>query len=79
MPEATASSAAEIVGDWISLAAPAKLASNVVSGVIDPQGNWAVDSSPERGPNIVATDIHRADVSQIGRAFRNRTRAWSVD
>lgn len=62
---------------WISLAAPAKSASNVVSGVIDPQGNWVVDSSAECLPAIVVTDIHRVDVSRIGRDFRSRTRAWA--
>lgn len=62
---------------WISLAAPvpANPASNVVSGVIDPHGNWAVEGPADSKPTIVATDLHRVEVSRTGRDFRRRTRA----
>jgi predicted amidohydrolase len=60
---------------WISLAVPANPASNAVSGVINPHGNWAVEAPPDAKPTIVATDLHRAEVSRIGRDFRRRTRA----
>jgi predicted amidohydrolase len=60
---------------WISLAVPANPAAGVVSGVIDPHGNWAVGGPADSTPAIAVTDLHRVDVSQIGRSFRRRTRA----
>jgi predicted amidohydrolase len=60
---------------WVSLAAPAKPASNVVSAVIDPHGNCAVECPADGAPAIAVTDLHRVAISQIGRDFRRRTRA----
>jgi predicted amidohydrolase len=60
---------------WISLAVPANRAAGVESGVIDPHGNWAVESLADNAPAIAVTDLHRLDVSVIGRDFRRRTRA----
>jgi predicted amidohydrolase len=59
---------------WISLAVPANSAAGVESGVIDPHGNWVVQC-PDSMPAIAVTDLHRVDVSLIGRDFRRRTRA----
>lgn len=63
---------------WISFAAPANPASNVVSGVIDPHGTSIVECAAGSTPTVAATNIHRVEVSQIGRDFRSRTRARSV-
>lgn len=63
---------------WISLAAPANPSSNVVSGVIDPHGTPVVECSAGDTPTIAVTDIHRVEVSQIGRDFRSRARARCV-
>jgi predicted amidohydrolase len=60
---------------WISFAVPADPAAGVVSGVIDPQGNCAVEGPADSTPAIAVTDLHRADVSRIGREFQRRTRA----
>jgi predicted amidohydrolase len=60
---------------WISLAVPANPAAGVQSGVIDPYGNWAVGGPADSTPAIAVTDLHRVDVSLIGRDFRRRTRA----
>lgn len=58
---------------WISLAVPANPAAGVESGVIDP--HWAVQAPADGTPAIAVTDLHRVDVSLIGRNFRRRTRA----
>lgn len=63
---------------WISLAAPANPASNVVSGVIGPDGTAVVECPAGSTPTIAVTDLNRMEVSQIGRDFRRRTRARSV-
>jgi predicted amidohydrolase len=60
---------------WISLAVPANAAAGVESGVIDPHGNWAVEGPGDNKPAIAVTDLHRVEVSLIGRNFRRRTRA----
>jgi predicted amidohydrolase len=60
---------------WISLAVPANPTAGVESGVIDPHGNWAVEAPADGTPAIAVTDLHRVDVSQVGRGFRRRTRA----
>ena len=60
---------------WISLAVPANRAAGVESGVIDPHGNWAVETQANNTPAIAVTDLHRLEVSGIGRDFRRRTRA----
>ncbi len=59
---------------WIGLAVPANPASNVVSGVIDPYGDWAAEGPRDGTPAIAVTDLQRVVVSQIGREFRHRTR-----
>jgi hypothetical protein len=60
---------------WISLAVPANPVAGVESGIIDPLGNWAIKGPEDSTPAIAVTDLHRADVSLIGRNFRRRTRA----
>lgn len=60
---------------WVSLAVAANPASNAVAGVIDPYGNWAAEAPADGKPAIVATDLHRVEVSRIGRDFRGRARA----
>jgi predicted amidohydrolase len=60
---------------WISLAVPANPSAGVVSGVIDPHGNCAVEGPADSTPAIAVTDLHRADASRIGRDFQRRTRA----
>lgn len=60
---------------WISFAVPANPAASVVSGVIDPHGNCAVEGPADNTPAIAVTDLHRVDVSLVGRSFRRRTRA----
>jgi predicted amidohydrolase len=60
---------------WISLAVPANSSAGVVSGVIDPHGNCAVEGPADSTPAIAVTDLHRADASRIGRDFQRRTRA----
>ncbi|WP_433014682.1 carbon-nitrogen hydrolase family protein [Kribbella sp. CA-294648] len=60
---------------WISLAAPANPGAGLESGVADPTGTW-VAKGPEAGtPGIAVTDLEKADVSQLGRDFRRKTRA----
>jgi predicted amidohydrolase len=59
---------------WISLAVPANPVAGVESGVIDPHGNWAVQGPADSTPGIAVTDLHRKEVSTIGRDFRRRTR-----
>jgi predicted amidohydrolase len=63
---------------WVSMAVAANPACNAVSGVIDPYGNWVAEAIVGGKPAIVATDLHRADVTKIGRDFRRRTRAWAA-
>jgi len=60
---------------WISLAVPANPVAGVESGIIDPLGNWAVKGPADSTPAIAVTDLHRFDVTLIGRSFRRRTRA----
>lgn len=55
---------------WISLAVPANPAAGVES-----DGNWAVQAPADGRPAIAVTDLHRVDVSLVGRNFRRRTRA----
>jgi predicted amidohydrolase len=64
---------------WIGLAAPAHPASNVVSGLIDPHGIAVAECPACSGSTIAVTDIRPIEISQIGRVFRSRTRARSVD
>lgn len=59
---------------WISLAVPANPGAGLESGVSDPRGAWAVQGPADSTPGIAVTDLHRADVSQVGRDFRRRTR-----
>ena len=59
---------------WISLAVPANPAAGVASGVIDPRGNVVVEGPADGSPGIAVTDLHRVDVTTIGREFRRRTR-----
>ncbi|MEV5961008.1 carbon-nitrogen hydrolase family protein [Kribbella sp. NPDC051952] len=59
---------------WISVAAPANPGAGLDSGIADPHGAWAVHGPSDSTPGIAVTDLHRSDVSQIGRDFRRRTR-----
>ncbi|MBB6565843.1 carbon-nitrogen hydrolase family protein [Kribbella sandramycini] len=59
---------------WVSLAVPAEPESGLVSGVIDPHGQWAVHGPKDATPAVVLTDLHKAEISAVGRAFRRRTR-----
>jgi predicted amidohydrolase len=59
---------------WISLAVPANPGAGLDSGVSDPHGTWAVQGPGDSTPGIAVTDLHRVDVSQVGRDFRRRTR-----
>jgi predicted amidohydrolase len=59
---------------WISLAVPANPGAGLDSGISDPTGEWAVQGPADSTPGIAVTDLHRADVIQIGRDFRRRTR-----
>lgn len=63
---------------WISLAAPANPASNVVSGVVDPHGTSVVECSAGSTPTIAVADMRRVEVSRMGRDFRSRARARSI-
>ncbi|MER7246335.1 carbon-nitrogen hydrolase family protein [Kribbella sp. NPDC000426] len=59
---------------WISLAVPANPNAGLDAGVINPRGEWAVQGPSDSTPAVVVTDVDRADFSEIGRAFRKRTR-----
>jgi hypothetical protein len=59
---------------WISLAVPANPPAGVVSSVIDPRGAVVVEGPADGSPGIAVTDLHRVDVTTIGRDFRRRTR-----
>jgi predicted amidohydrolase len=59
---------------WISLAVPANPAAGVVSHVIDPRGELVAEGPADSTPGIAVTDLTRADVTTIGRAFRRRAR-----
>ncbi|WP_405070446.1 carbon-nitrogen hydrolase family protein [Kribbella sp. NBC_01510] len=59
---------------WVSLAVPANPGAGLDSGVSDPHGVWAVRGPADSTPGIAVTDLHRVDVSQVGRDFRGRTR-----
>ena len=43
-------------------------------GVINPRGEWAVQGPSDSTPAVVVTDVDRADISETGRSFRQRTR-----
>jgi hypothetical protein len=60
---------------WISLAVPANPGAGLESGVADPIGNWVIRGPEDGTPGIAVTDLEKADVSQLGRDFRRRTRA----
>jgi hypothetical protein len=64
---------------WIGLAAPSHPTSNVVSGLIDPHGIVVAECPAGSGSTIAVADIRPIEISQIGRVFRSRTRARSVD
>ncbi|MEU4390328.1 carbon-nitrogen hydrolase family protein [Kribbella sp. NPDC023855] len=59
---------------WISLAVPANPGAGLESGVADPTGTWAAKGPEDGTPGIAVTDLEKAEVSQIGRDFRRRTR-----
>ncbi|GAA1711157.1 carbon-nitrogen hydrolase family protein [Kribbella yunnanensis] len=55
---------------WVSLAVPVDPESGLVSGVVDPHGQWAVQATD----TLAVTDLRHAEISTIGREFRQRTR-----
>ncbi|TCO47831.1 putative amidohydrolase [Kribbella antiqua] len=59
---------------WISLAVPANPVAGVESSVIDPTGKVVAEGPADSTPGIAVTDLHRVEVSRIGREFRRRTR-----
>jgi predicted amidohydrolase len=59
---------------WISLAVTANPTAGLASGVTDPRGEWAVQAPDDGTPAVAVTELQRADVSTIGRTFRQRTR-----
>ncbi|MDX6283436.1 MAG: hypothetical protein QOH03_4507 [Kribbellaceae bacterium] len=59
---------------WISLAVPANPGAGLNAGISDPTGKWTTQGPADSIPGIAITDLHQADVTQIGRAFRRNTR-----
>ena len=59
---------------WISLAVPANPVAGAESSVIDPTGKVVAEGPADSTPGIAVTDLHRVEVSRIGREFRRRTR-----
>jgi predicted amidohydrolase len=59
---------------WVSLAVPANPGANINSGVSDPVGRWVVQGPADSTPGIAVTDLQHTEATQIGRAFRRRTR-----
>ncbi|NEA35516.1 carbon-nitrogen hydrolase family protein [Streptomyces sp. SID13031] len=59
---------------WISLAAPADPGAGLESGITNPYGQWTVQGPADSTPGIAVTDLHHAEVTQIGRSFRSKTR-----
>lgn len=59
---------------WISLAVTANPEAGLASAVTDPRGEWAVQCPADGTPAVATTELERAEVSTIGRSFRQRTR-----
>jgi predicted amidohydrolase len=59
---------------WVSLSVPADPQPGISSGVVDPHGQWAIRATSDAQPAIAVTDLRRAEISTIGREFRQRTR-----
>ena len=60
---------------WVSLAVPANPVAGAESGVISPSGILVAEGPTDATPAIALTDLHHEDRTQIGRAFRRKTRA----
>jgi predicted amidohydrolase len=59
---------------WISFAVPANPDGGLASGVIDPRGEWVAQAATDGTPGMAVTDLHHAETTQLGRAFRLQTR-----
>ncbi|MGW7682491.1 carbon-nitrogen hydrolase family protein [Kribbella sp. NPDC054772] len=59
---------------WISFAVPANPDDGLTSGVVDPRGEWVAQVPREGSPELAVTDLHHVEATQVGRAFRQRTR-----
>lgn len=59
---------------WISFAVSANPDGGLEAGVIDPRGEWVAQAPADGSPAMVLTDVRHAEVTQVGREFRRRTR-----
>ncbi|WP_329004914.1 carbon-nitrogen hydrolase family protein [Kribbella sp. NBC_00709] len=65
---------AAINTSWISLAVPANPGAGLDAGVINPHGEWVAQGPSDSTPAVAVADVLRADLSETGRSFRQRTR-----